>query len=339
MITATKPPVSTMLDRLDRLILHALDTDATQSLSKIAKRLRLGSDLVEYRMRRFYNDGIISRFTPFINPAALGFGIYKTYIRHRLPPKQLKALLKRLDSHERIHWFTEGYGRWDLLFSFNARNFAEYQRLYDEQIGALGKYIIDQGVYPLISAYRFPKDYLTEDVSTAFYWSSDEAVGLVDEFEQNLLAELAIDARMSDAELARRLNSTAAIVNYRRNKLESGRVIVGYRMQFDYSTLGMTVIKVFLELKNYAPSVRKAVLEFCRKEPRVTCFVQQIGNYPIEFEVEVESYDQFSGVVDRLREQFAVSISRFDHMILTKDHFHRVPHVVQGVAFSKFRPA
>lgn len=313
------------LDNLDRKILHELDQDALAPLSKIAKRLRIGSDLVEYRLKKFYAEGVIRRFTPFINPAALGYGIYKTYLRHRMPKKQLQAFIERLDKHERLHWFIQGYGRWDLLFSLNARSFAEYQTLYDEQIGNLGEYIIDQSVYALVSAHRFPKHYLVGKGSSEVHWRGDEEIALVDDFERKLLEHLSQNARASDTELARVLRSTPAVVRYRREKLEVNRVIVGYRMQFDYERLGMTVAKVFLELKDYSLSVRERVLEFCRKEPRITCFVQQIGNYPLEFEVEMDSNAQFSELLERFREEFSSAVSRFDHMILTKDHFHRVP--------------
>ncbi len=312
------------LDRLDRRILHTLDVSPLSTLSQVAKRLRIGSDLVEYRMKRFIAQGVICRFTPFVNPAALGFGIYKTYIRHRFPKQELKVLLKRLDQHERLHWLIEGYGRWDLLFSLNARSFGEYQRLYDQLIGELGQYILDQGVYPIVGIDRFPKNYLLGQGSGGSYWSSDEDVPLVDDFERRFLSALSEDARSSDVNLAKVLKTTPAVVSYRREKLENSRAIVGYRMQLDYSRLGMVVVKVFLELKSYNPKVRAEIRDFCRDEPTVTCFVQQLGNYPIELELEVEGYEQFAALLDKILDRFSDSIARADHMVITKDHFHRI---------------
>ena len=317
------------LDRLDRQILLLLDADATASLSQIARKLRLGSDLVEYRMRRFQTEGVIRRLTPTINPAALGLQVFKTYLKHRVPERLKKSWVRRLNQHPKTYWLCEGYGRWDLLVSVAARSLAEYQETMDAHLADTGEYILDLGVFPLVEVERYPKDYLLPAAQKKggkpVGWSSRAAALALDELERRLLCELSDNCRRSDTELAGALGVTPGIVSYRKKKLLENGVIVGHRVQLDYEVLEMSLIKVFLELKDYSPGSRERIRKFCCDEPAITCFSQQLGRYSLELEAEMPSYHELSRLLDRFREEFSNEISRTEYMTLTKDYYHRVP--------------
>ncbi len=179
------------LDRLDRRILIELDHDASASLSQIARKIRIGNDLVEYRMQRFYKAGVINRLTPTINPSALGFNVFKTYLKHRIPEKLKKSWIKKIDQHPNTYWLVEGYGRWDLLISIAARDFTEFQKILDLHIGNLGEHFIDLAVFPLVQVSRFDKKYLFSDIKVLnrkkTNWKNANHKVLLDELEHKIV--------------------------------------------------------------------------------------------------------------------------------------------------------
>lgn len=61
------------LDRIDRQIIAALDTDGRASLAEIGKHVGLSGPAVGERIRRLSEDGVIERFTVRIDPFALGY--------------------------------------------------------------------------------------------------------------------------------------------------------------------------------------------------------------------------------------------------------------------------
>lgn len=313
------------LDRLDRQIIHELDRDASQSMSKISKSLRLGSDLVEYRIKRLISDGVINRFSPLIDPSVMGFQIYKTYVKHRLSKSSLGTLLLAIDKDPHTYWLSEGYGRWDLVFSVAARSVSQFQTILDLHLGNHGAYILDLAVYPLVSVNRFPKHYLVGKGEEVIRWRSAEGILVLDDLEKRLLTEISNNCRMTDIELAKRLKSTPAIVNYRRKKLEDSKVILGYWVQLDYAKLGMALVKIFIEPKIFSRTLRKRILNFCRKEPRITCYIQQIGNYSLELEAEVQDYQDLTRLLEIFRDEFGSEIGHIEHMTLTNNYNHRVP--------------
>lgn len=313
------------LDRLDRRLLHELDRSARISAAELGRKLRLGSDLVDYRIRRFVKDGIIARFSPVIDPGRLGLTIYKTYVRHRMRGKILRGFLKRLETHPALYWLVEGYGEWDMMFSLGAKTPVEYQNACDEIFGWAEDLITDSSVATLVCVRRFPKHYLVGRAEDQLMWGNSVPPPPLDGVDRGLLAQLSINARQSVAELARQIGTTEAIVRYRLKQLESSGIILGFRLQFDYEQLGMLCCKVFVETRSAPLQVKERIREYCRAAPHITCVVDQIGESPLEFEVEVEEFTAFAEHMDHFQEHFGADVGRISYMILRRDHYHRVP--------------
>ena len=66
-------------DRIDRKIMRELDHNSRSSVAEISRRLRLGSDVVAYRMERLVREGLVDRFTANIDVFRLGKSLFKTY--------------------------------------------------------------------------------------------------------------------------------------------------------------------------------------------------------------------------------------------------------------------
>lgn len=63
------------LDKKDRLIIEALQTDARQSLAAIGKRIGLSQPAMSERVRKLEDAGVIEGYGARINLRALGIGL------------------------------------------------------------------------------------------------------------------------------------------------------------------------------------------------------------------------------------------------------------------------
>src|SRR3989338_3581771 len=70
------------LDAKDRKILLELDTDATQSLKAIAKKLHTSKEVVSYRIKQMEKEGIISNYIAVLHFAKLGLTYYRLYLKY-----------------------------------------------------------------------------------------------------------------------------------------------------------------------------------------------------------------------------------------------------------------
>jgi Lrp/AsnC family transcriptional regulator, leucine-responsive regulatory protein len=71
-----------------------------------------------------------------------------------------------------------------------------------------------------------------------------ESSGLLDEVGRNLLSVLQQDARLSYAELGRRIGLSPAATAERLRRLEESGIIKGYRVELDLEALGLPVLAI-----------------------------------------------------------------------------------------------
>ena len=65
---------------------------------------------------------------------------------------------------------------------------------------------------------------------------------MIDEIDWKILKELQIDARMSFAELGRRIGLTTPAIIERVRKLEDAKIITGYRAEIDTAKVGLPIV-------------------------------------------------------------------------------------------------
>ena len=68
------------IDLKDRKILYELDLNCRKSNAQIGKKIGLSRKVVEYRIKRMENEGIIISYWTAINTMRLGYYVYRIYI-------------------------------------------------------------------------------------------------------------------------------------------------------------------------------------------------------------------------------------------------------------------
>ena len=341
------------LDLADRRILFELDSNSRQSTSELARKVRLGRDLVEYRIDRLQSLGIVKRFCLLTNPYKLGLTVYKTYLRLETNKARVSELISYLDLHPRTYWLAECYGEWDLIFSHLAHTPQEFYDFQDKLFSNFKDIIVEFNVYTLVNYWWFPKKHLLgsrwqeewrnslqaakseneKSQNSARGWSFETpefTFGTtpdhykLDEMEYKLIDLLGNNSRLSCTELAQFLKSSASIVKYRLDKLIQLGIVAGFRVDIDRSALGMNLYKVMVHLRDYDVQRELEFREFCRKHPNISCYIQQLGDCKIEFEVEAKEQNEFNSIIDEVKERFSKHIKYMSHLTVRKDYHHRL---------------
>jgi Lrp/AsnC family leucine-responsive transcriptional regulator len=120
---------------------------------------------------------------------------------------------------------------------------------------------------------------------------------LLDDLGRRLLSELQANARLSYAELGRRVGLTAPAVAERMRRLEESGVITGYRTEIDPSKLGYP-ITAFVRVSINGDSTRLA--RFARELPEVLECHRVTGADCIVLKVVAASMDHLETMIDRL---------------------------------------
>ena len=69
------------IDTVNKKLLAELDNNARQSNSRIAKKLIVGKNVVNYRIKNLEDSGVIQGYYTVINSYILGYSSYRVYLK------------------------------------------------------------------------------------------------------------------------------------------------------------------------------------------------------------------------------------------------------------------
>jgi Lrp/AsnC family leucine-responsive transcriptional regulator len=120
---------------------------------------------------------------------------------------------------------------------------------------------------------------------------------LLDAINRRLLEELQADARVTMAELGRRINLSAPAVAERVQRLERARVITGYRAEVDPKAIGFPIAAVV----RVRPTTRQLqkIPELARGIPEVVDCHRITGEDCFFVKLHLRSMDDLEAILDR----------------------------------------
>ena len=135
------------LDLNDWKTLNQLDMDSKQSDAEIGKKTRISKQVVNYRIKKLIEKGIITGFYPHINLAKLGYGAHKIYLRFKsLSGAQEKEIWGYLEKQPNIVWVISCSGRWDLIFAIVSKNIEEFNQILTGFMNKYSKNIAERSI-------------------------------------------------------------------------------------------------------------------------------------------------------------------------------------------------
>ena len=120
---------------------------------------------------------------------------------------------------------------------------------------------------------------------------------LLDPINRRLLAELQADARLSMAELGRRVSLSPPAVAERVQRLERERVITGYRAAVDPRSIGFP-IAVIVRIRPSTRQLQK-IPELARETPEVVECYRITGEDCFFLKLHLRSMDDLEEILDR----------------------------------------
>jgi Lrp/AsnC family transcriptional regulator, leucine-responsive regulatory protein len=120
---------------------------------------------------------------------------------------------------------------------------------------------------------------------------------LLDPINRRILEDLRKDARVTMAELGRRINLSAPAVADRVQRLERSGVITGYRAQVDPRAIGYPVAAV-VRIRPTTRQLQK-IPELAREIPEVVDCLRITGEDCFFVKLHLRSMDDLEGILDR----------------------------------------
>lgn len=311
------------IDSKDREILYQLDLDSRQSFAKIGSKVGLSKTVVAYRVNKLIENDIIKTFYTVIDAFKLGYISFRIYLVYQYMTQEKEKEIISYFTSQKLNWWTiSAEGRFDLALIMWVKNINDFYSFWDEALKRFRDYFMEQQFSVYIQQYSYRYSYLLNDMKksdrTKFEITGGGAQVKIDDLDFRLLRLIAPSARISAKELAKRLNTTVAVVNYRIKKLMKEGVIQGFRTDIDLTKLGYQFFKADIDLRDFKQ--RGKIVSYAKTNPHLVRIDKSVGISDLELEYHVLSLEQFHDIMKDLVNKFPDIIKKYKYVYASKLH-------------------
>ena len=122
------------VDELDLMILSELSEDASISIPKLSKKIKVNSSVVYSRIKRLVKRKLIERFTIVVNDQELGYQV-KSLVGINMDSKKRNNVIDELFKIAGVREIAEVTGRFDILVTIYAHSLEEMHKIVSGSIG------------------------------------------------------------------------------------------------------------------------------------------------------------------------------------------------------------
>ena len=315
----------TVLDIKDRKILYELDTNSRQSNSEIAKKVGLSKQVVGFRIKRLVKEKVILCFYPIIDVSKLGFTIHKNFLRlQNIDRDKEKELVDFLVEHPNVVWVAQCDGKFDLAFGTWAKDMAFLDETITELHRKFGMYIAERQIATIIRGEYFIRDYLVQRVkqsaSRESFFGAIPTPIKMDNTDWKILFRLSKNSRIPTVDIATEVKLSADATAERIKKIEISGIIKHYNIVPNESKYPYLHYKVLIGLKDVTEEKERSLKEYCRVNPHIVYIVKSLGPWEFEIDMEVESAEQFRGIMMDIKTKFSDILKEYSALHIYQVH-------------------
>lgn len=308
------------IDLKDKKILSLLDINSRQANSKIAKKVRLSKDVVNYRIKKLESLGFIRGYYTIIDFSKLGYFSIRVYLKLLdTSLEQEKEIFQFLINHKNTFFVSEIDGPFDIGIGTWIKDIYEFEKFWIEFKQRFKKYIGKEELSIFTKAYHFHRAYILnkkqDDINPEIFGGSK--IEKHDEKDLKILKLLAGNARIPIIEISQKLKIPPKTVDFRIKQLEKKGIIQGYRFIFDFNLFGYEYFKVDLNLRDITRL--KELINYAKLNPNILYIDQTIGGSDFEFDLEAKNKIEFLEIMKELKTKFP-EIREWNYFTLRKYH-------------------
>jgi Lrp/AsnC family leucine-responsive transcriptional regulator len=133
------------IDLKDRKILYQLDLNCRQSNAQIGKKVGLSKQVVDYRIKKMEEAGVITGYWTCIDSYRFGYQVYRYYlVTQNATSSKKDEMILRIADYKNT-WVTGGLkGSYDITAVIWVKNIPEFYQFWDKFNKEYGDYIADK---------------------------------------------------------------------------------------------------------------------------------------------------------------------------------------------------
>ena len=311
------------LDALDRKILDILMQNARLSDTFIAKQLNTSREVVTYRIKRLTTSNFLYGYITVIDVRKIGLQNYIVALKLSAI-KDLKSFIPELEKESSITRIQECTGTYDLQIFFTAQTQDEFYKYLRRFIATHNDAIQDYTILTMLAESFTGLGILTEKTQplqkkeqrgSAFQKEFSKSIKpyRVDAKDREILRILAINARASLAEIAKKVALSPPAIKERVAQMVRARIITHFLPVVALANLGYQWFLVFVRVKNIS---EQTMASYCKKEPNILWYIKTLGGWHYQLSFYCKSNAELKESINKMRMQFKNEIITYETLIV-----------------------
>ncbi|MBI5881202.1 Lrp/AsnC family transcriptional regulator [archaeon] len=292
------------MDKTDERMIAELDVDPRMAVSQLAKKLRISQQVADYRLKRLFKEGQITKLGAIINLKSLGLEHYRVFFTFNAKKDiQEKQVFDFLRQKSGVYWAARIGGKYDLVVVLFVRDFEAFDNFIDGFNTQFPGLIKDYKSCYVINHWIYRHKQLSKGRSELSYGYNDKLVG-IDELDRQILSRIKDDCRLPALELAKGKDVSYKTIINRIKSLEQKKVILGYRMFLKSEQQKPFV--VLLSFKDYSRKSEKLLLSYLAENDNITQTVRLFGIWDLFLHIRIEDNERLQQLIIDLRDKFSI---------------------------------
>jgi len=309
------------LDLKDQKILYHLDLNSRQSFSQLGKKVGLYREIVNFRVKRLQEKGIIVRFNTLIDTLKLGYTCMRFYLNFQyVTPEIKKEIIDYFVNFKRTQMVASPEGEFDLCVFMMAKNVSEIHSFWEKTLSNYRDYFAKHVISPFVGENIYTKSFLIDE--------KDDRLSLIvrrggeiidyDDLDFKILQLLAQDSRITTIDIAKKLNITTITITKRIKRLIELGVILRFHVTINWEIIGYKWFKVDLYLKDY--NKKHQIIKYLETNPHLSYIDKTFGYADLELELIVKNVNQLKQIIEDLSTKFPKMIRSYSYFSVAKSY-------------------
>lgn len=297
------------MDKTDQKILYKLEENCRYSVSYIARSLRLSKDVVRYRLDKMEKEQFLRGYRTVLDMGKLGYQYYRLLLQNSyLHSEQEKEWITWIKKQPELVWVAGSDGEWNSIITIRVRSLKELQKFMDHLLVNYGRFLYKKEIMSFSQIHMINKKYLAKKPHYEYQLTYDffSKKVPIDETDEKILAILTKNARIKLTEISSLINLSPESIARRIRNLQKTGVIVGFRLQLDYTKLGLQNFEISLSVRS--PDERKKIIAYYLSHPDCYTIMEFLGRYDLQISFLLRNQAEFRYVLGDMRNRFSQDI-------------------------------
>ncbi len=310
------------IDLRDRRILNILDYDANINTSRLAKKIGVSRQVIEYRINKLLSQKTIYTFYSLIDVGRLGYSSFRVHIKLKnVNEKTYSAFASELFTEYPAFWVAFISGSFDLIIDFFAKNANDFENIFSILVEKNKEIIQSYEVLVILEMSLFSYNYFLEGDSerVKVILHRNIATESIDDIDKKILLIIKNNSRTPYELIGSKVGLTRNAVKNRIRKLEEKKVIVGYKAFIDFHHFGKHSFKIFIKYNNSKIEQEKSLLTFLEQKAGVLAYLKLLGKWNLDVELHTKDIKELQQFIITLRNKYDI-IEDYEIIQLIEDY-------------------